>query len=62
LTSSTPASARAASSSVHSGSVQSVTRPIKELKGFQKVFLKAGETETVAIDITPEALAFLTSI
>jgi beta-glucosidase len=36
----------------------SVTRPIKELKGFQKVFLKAGETETVAIDITPEALAF----
>lgn len=36
----------------------SVTRPIKELRGFQKVFLKAGETETVAIDITPEALAF----
>jgi len=36
----------------------SVTRPIKELKGFQKVFLKAGETETVAIDITPESLAF----
>ena len=36
----------------------SVTRPIKELKGFQKVFLKAGETKTVAIDITPEALAF----
>jgi beta-xylosidase len=36
----------------------SVTRPIKELKGFQKVFLAAGETKTVAIDITPESLAF----
>lgn len=38
--------------------VSSVTRPIKELKGFQKVFLKPGETKTVAIDITPESLAF----
>jgi beta-glucosidase len=36
----------------------SVTRPIKELKGFQKVSLAAGETKTVAIDITPESLAF----
>lgn len=36
----------------------SVTRPIKELKGFQKVFLGAGETKTVALDITPESLAF----
>jgi len=36
----------------------SVTRPIKELKGFQKVSLAAGETKTVAVDITPESLAF----
>ena len=38
--------------------VSSVTRPIKELKGFQKVALQPGETKTVAIDITPESLAF----
>ena len=38
--------------------VSSVTRPIKELKGFKKVFLKAGETQTVALDISPGALAF----
>ena len=36
----------------------SVTRPIKELKGFQKISLAAGETKTVAIEITPESLAF----
>ena len=38
--------------------VSSVTRPIKELKGFQRVFLNPGETETVEIEITPESLAF----
>jgi beta-glucosidase len=38
--------------------VSSVTRPIKELKGFQKVALQPGETKTVAFDITPELLAF----
>jgi beta-glucosidase len=36
----------------------SVTRPIKELKGFQKISLAPGETRIVAIDITPESLAF----
>jgi beta-glucosidase len=36
----------------------SVTRPIKELKGFQKISLASGETKTVAIDITPESLSF----
>jgi len=36
----------------------SVTRPVKELKGFKKVRLKPGETQTVSIDITPEKLAF----
>jgi beta-glucosidase len=38
--------------------VSSVTRPIKELKGFQKVWLAPGETKTVALEITTESLAF----
>jgi beta-glucosidase len=38
--------------------VSSVTRPIKELKGFRKVRLRPGENTTVALDITPNALAF----
>jgi beta-glucosidase len=38
--------------------VSSVTRPVKELKGFVKVRLDAGATTTVSIDITPESLAF----
>ncbi|MFH1198178.1 MAG: glycoside hydrolase family 3 N-terminal domain-containing protein [bacterium] len=36
----------------------SVTRPVKELKGFERISLKPGETLTVSIDITPEKLAF----
>ncbi|MEO0473386.1 MAG: glycoside hydrolase family 3 N-terminal domain-containing protein, partial [Bacteroidota bacterium] len=36
----------------------SVTRPVMELKGFQKVFLKAGESKTVRIPIEHESLAF----
>jgi beta-glucosidase len=38
--------------------VSSVTRPVKELKGFEKVSLRPGETKTVALEITPESLAF----
>jgi len=38
--------------------VSSVTRPVKELKGFQRVSLDAGETMTVVFDVTPEHLAF----
>ena len=38
--------------------VSSVTRPVKELKGFQKILLRPGETQTVALEITPESLAF----
>jgi beta-glucosidase len=38
--------------------VSSVTRPVKELKGFAKVFLRPGERTTVTFDIGPEALAF----
>jgi len=38
--------------------IGSVTRPIKELKGFQKIELKAGESKTVSFSITPEELKF----
>lgn len=38
--------------------VGSVTRPVKELKGFQKVFLKAGETKEVKFEITEDTLKF----
>jgi beta-glucosidase len=38
--------------------VSSVTRPVKELKGFQRVFLAPGEKKTVELEITPESLAF----
>jgi len=38
--------------------VSSVTRPIKELKGFKKVHLQPGESTTVTLDITPASLAF----
>jgi beta-glucosidase len=38
--------------------VSSVTRPVKELKGFQKVSLQPGETKTVTLEITPDLLAF----
>ena len=38
--------------------VGSITRPVKELKGFQKVFLKAGETKTITFTITPVDLKF----
>jgi len=38
--------------------VGSVTRPVKELKGFQKIALKAGESKTVTFSITPEDLKF----
>ena len=38
--------------------VSSVTRPVKELKGFRKVWLKPGERTTVTLDITPALLSF----
>ena len=38
--------------------VGSITRPVKELKGFDKIFLKAGESKTVSFKITPELLRF----
>ena len=36
----------------------SVTRPVKELKGFRRVTLAPGESQTVTFEITPELLAF----
>ncbi|MDO7743732.1 MAG: fibronectin type III-like domain-contianing protein, partial [Pedobacter sp.] len=39
----------------------SVTRPVKELKGFQKMFIKKGETKTVTFTLTEEMLKFYNS-
>lgn len=38
--------------------VGSVTRPVKELKGFQKIFLKKGEQKTVKFEIQIKDLKF----
>lgn len=38
--------------------VGTVTRPVKELKGFEKISLKAGESKTVSFKISPELLKF----
>jgi beta-glucosidase len=41
--------------------VGSITRPVKELKGFQKISLKGGETKTVTFNITTNDLKFYNS-
>ncbi|MDO6433538.1 beta-glucosidase BglX [Flavitalea sp. BT771] len=41
--------------------VGSITRPVKELKGFQKISLKAGETKTVTFTISTDDLKFYNS-
>jgi beta-glucosidase len=41
--------------------VGSITRPVKELKGFQKVFLKKGETRAVEFTLTEKDLRFYNS-
>ena len=38
--------------------VSSVTRPVKELKAFQKISLKPGESKNVTFEITPDLLSF----
>ena len=38
--------------------VASVSRPVKELKGFERITLKAGESRKVTFAITPEMLKF----
>ncbi len=41
--------------------VRSITPPAKELKGFQKVFLKAGEAKTISFTIDVNLLKFWNS-
>lgn len=38
--------------------ISSITRPVKELKGFNKVSLEPGESKTISFTLTPEDLAF----
>jgi beta-glucosidase len=38
--------------------VSSITRPVKELKGFQRITLEPAETKTVEFTLGPDALAF----
>ncbi|MCW8832291.1 MAG: glycoside hydrolase family 3 C-terminal domain-containing protein, partial [Colwellia sp.] len=38
--------------------VASVTRPVKELKGFQRVYLKAGQSKSIVFDLHTDELAF----
>ncbi|MGE4515136.1 MAG: fibronectin type III-like domain-contianing protein, partial [Chryseobacterium sp.] len=38
--------------------VGKVVRPVKELKGFQKVFIKKGESKMINFTLTPENLKF----
>ena len=42
--------------------VGSITRPIKELKGFKKIFLKKGEIKAVKFKLTSEDLKFFNGI
>jgi len=41
--------------------VGSITRPVQELKGFQKIEFAPGETKTVSFEVTPELLKFYNS-
>ena len=38
--------------------VASISRPVKELKGFQRIHLVAGESKEVRFEITPDMLKF----
>ena len=38
--------------------VASVSRPVKELKAFERIHLKTGESREVTFHITPEMLKF----
>jgi len=38
--------------------VGSLTRPVRELKGFRKIFLKAGESKSIMFTLTADDLAF----
>ncbi|WP_423997535.1 beta-glucosidase BglX [Maribacter sp. IgM3_T14_3] len=41
--------------------IRSITPPVKQLKGFKKVFLKKGETKTVTITLSADDLKFYNS-
>lgn len=38
--------------------IGSLARPVRELKGFQKIYLKAGESKLVKFEVAPESLGF----
>jgi beta-glucosidase len=40
----------------------SVARPVKELKGFEKIDLKADETKTVCFELTASELGFYNNV
>lgn len=39
----------------------SISRPVKELKGFERISLKAGESKAISFNITPDMLKFYNS-
>ena len=39
--------------------ISSVAQPVKLLKGFQRIFLKAGEEKKIGFNITPDLLKVL---
>jgi beta-glucosidase len=41
------------------GQVSSVTRPVNELKGFERILLAPGQSKTVSFPVTPDKLSFL---
>ena len=41
--------------------VGSTTRPVRELKGFEKIYLEPGESTTVSFEITPEVMSHYNS-
>ena len=41
--------------------VASISRPVKELKGFKKIFLEKGEVQTVSFELTVEDVMFYNS-
>jgi beta-glucosidase len=41
--------------------VGSTTRPLRELKGFEKIYLEPGESKTVTFEITPELMSHYNS-
>ena len=44
---------------IHDLETNMVTRPVKELKGFERVSLQPGEKRTIEFVLTPEALSYL---